>query len=83
MQENLLIVKEERHFLLRKLFQQQGEVDPTTLTKSQTNSLGSPSSNHEGVTPKKNTKKRNSTELLGKTLNIVISFFLLPDSILR
>ncbi|XP_015519696.1 transforming growth factor beta regulator 1-like [Neodiprion pinetum] len=64
MQENLLVVKEERHFLLRKLYQQQGEVDPTMLTKSQTNSFGSPSPNHEGVAPKKSVKKRNSTEAL-------------------
>lgn len=66
MQENLLMVKEERHFLLRKLYQQQGEVEPTTtVTKPQGNSLGSPLPNPEGITPKKNAKKRNSTEALG------------------
>ncbi|XP_066590083.1 transforming growth factor beta regulator 1 [Prorops nasuta] len=63
MQENLMVVKEERLFLLRKLCQQQGEGDPATLlAKAQSNNINTPNFNMEGITPKKSVKKRNSTE---------------------
>ncbi|XP_011692076.1 PREDICTED: transforming growth factor beta regulator 1 isoform X2 [Wasmannia auropunctata] len=50
MQENLMVVKEERLFLLRKLCQQQGEVESnsTSLARSQTK-------------PKSKTKRYNKT----------------------
>ena len=66
MQENLVIVKEERVALLRKLCQLQGEIDPASfLAKSQMGSSSSPTSNSETLTPKKNVKKRNSIEIPG------------------
>lgn len=63
MQENLMLVKEERLFLLRKLCQQQGEIDPATMiARSQSNNVNSPSFNPEYSTPKKTVKKRVSTD---------------------
>ncbi|XP_011636919.1 transforming growth factor beta regulator 1 isoform X1 [Pogonomyrmex barbatus] len=64
MQENLMLVKEERLFLLRKLCQQQGEIESnsTTPARSQTNNTNSPSLNPECTTPKKTVKKRTSTD---------------------
>lgn len=63
MQENLMLVKEERLFLLRKLCQQQGEIDPgTMMIRPQTNNLNSPSFNPEYSTPKKTIKKRISMD---------------------
>lgn len=64
-QENLVVVKGERLFLLRKLCQQQGEVDPSSvLPRSQINNNSS-SVNADGVKPKKNSKKRISTDVSG------------------
>ncbi|XP_043261048.1 transforming growth factor beta regulator 1 [Colletes gigas] len=63
MQENLVLVKEERLFLLRKLCQQQGDIDPSTVTaRSQSNSINSIAFNSECSTPKKTAKKRVSTD---------------------
>ncbi|KYM91224.1 Transforming growth factor beta regulator 1 [Atta colombica] len=64
MQENLMLVKEERLFLLRKLCQQQGEMESnsTSLARSQTSNANSPSLNPECTTPKKTIKKRASTD---------------------
>ncbi|KAG7205038.1 hypothetical protein KM043_005419 [Ampulex compressa] len=63
MQENLMLVKEERLFLLRKLCQQQGEIDPSTMiARTQSNNLNSGSFNPECSTPKKTVKKRISTD---------------------
>lgn len=63
MQENLMLVKEERLFLLRKLCQQQGEMESnsTSLARSQANNTNSPSVNLE-CTPKKTVKKRTSMD---------------------
>lgn len=61
MQENLVIVKKERLFFLKKLYQVQGEIDPASLlAKSQMGCASSPSPNSDMFTPKKNIKKRNS-----------------------
>lgn len=69
MQENLMLVKEERLFLLRKLYQQQGEVEFTsTMARSQSNNMNSSSFNSEGSIPKKITKKRTSTDGSGITI---------------
>lgn len=63
MQENLMLMKEERLFLLRKLCQQQGEIDPATLiARSQSNNINSGPYNPECSTPKKTVKKRISTD---------------------
>lgn len=63
MQENLMLVKEERLFLLRKLCQQLGEIESNSLiARSQSNNANSPSLNPEGAAPKKTVKKRTSTE---------------------
>ncbi|XP_071860588.1 transforming growth factor beta regulator 1 isoform X1 [Bombus fervidus] len=63
MQENLMLVKEERLFLLRKLCQQQGDIDPSTMiARSQSNSINPSSFNPECSTPKKTAKKRASTD---------------------
>lgn len=63
MQENLMLMKEERLFLLRKLCQQQGEIDPgTMMARSQSNNLNPPSFNSECSTPKKTVKKRISMD---------------------
>lgn len=66
MQENLMLMKEERLFLLRKLCQQQGEIDPgTMMVRSQSNNLNSSSFNSECSTPKKTVKKRISMDTSG------------------
>ncbi|XP_020278835.1 transforming growth factor beta regulator 1 [Pseudomyrmex gracilis] len=63
MQENLMIVKEERLFLLRKLYQQQGEIESnSTVARSQSNNVNSQSFNPDYVTPKKTVKKRTSID---------------------
>lgn len=63
MQEHLILVKEERLFLLRKLCQQQGELEPAALiARSQTNNINTGLYNPECSTPKKPTKKRISTD---------------------
>ncbi|XP_033323482.1 transforming growth factor beta regulator 1 [Megalopta genalis] len=63
MQENLMLVKEERLFLLRKLCQQQGDVDPSAvIPRSQSNTINSTLFNPECSTPKKAAKKRVSTD---------------------
>ncbi|XP_076630283.1 transforming growth factor beta regulator 1 [Colletes latitarsis] len=63
MQENLMLVKEERLFLLRKLCQQQGDIDPSTVTaRSQSNNINSIAFNSECSAPKKTAKKRVSTD---------------------
>lgn len=63
MQENLMLVKEERLFLLRKLCQQQGDIDPSTMiARSQSNNINTNTFNPECSTPKKTTKKRISTD---------------------
>ncbi|XP_014204535.1 transforming growth factor beta regulator 1 [Copidosoma floridanum] len=63
MQENLVVVKEERLMLLRRLCQLQGEVDLGTLcAKSQMGSSSSPVANSDTHTPKKSAKKRSSVE---------------------
>lgn len=62
MQENLMIVKEERLFLLRKLCQQQGEMESNSIiARSQSNNMNSPSFNPE-CTAKKTVKKKASTD---------------------
>ena len=65
MQENLITVKEERLFLLRKLCQQQGEADqPAVIARTQQNNVPLPIYNVDGVvTPKKSVKKRNSVDI--------------------
>lgn len=64
MQENLMLVKEERLFLLRKLCQQQGEMESnsTNLVRLQSSSqqTNSPSLNSDCNTPKKIVKKRTT-----------------------
>ncbi|EZA60785.1 hypothetical protein DMN91_001536 [Ooceraea biroi] len=63
MQENLMLVKEERLFLLRKLCQQQGEMESnSTIARSQSNNVNSPSFNPECATTKKTVKKRAPTD---------------------
>ncbi|GAB1864799.1 Transforming growth factor beta regulator 1 [Camponotus japonicus] len=63
MQENLMVVKEERLFLLRKLCQHQGEMESNSLVaRSQSNNINSPSFNPECTTPKKAVKKKISTD---------------------
>lgn len=64
MQENLMLVKEERLFLLRKLCQQQGDIiDPSSMVaRSQSNNINSGSFNTDCSTPKKTAKKRVSTD---------------------
>lgn len=63
MQENLMLVKEERLFLLRKLCQQQGEIDPANMIgRAQSNNVNSGQFNPECSTPKKTAKKRISTD---------------------
>ncbi|KAH0956278.1 hypothetical protein HN011_006556 [Eciton burchellii] len=63
MQENLMLVKEERLFLLRKLCQQQGEMESNSMiARSQSNNMNSPSFNPECATTKKTVKKRVSTD---------------------
>ncbi|XP_026671913.1 transforming growth factor beta regulator 1 isoform X2 [Ceratina calcarata] len=63
MQEHLMLVKEERLFLLRKLCQQQGDTDPPTIiARSQLNNINPGSFNAECCTPKKAAKKRGSTD---------------------
>lgn len=58
-----MLVKEERLFLLRKLCQQQGDIDPSTMiARSQSNSINPSSFNSECSTPKKTAKKRASTD---------------------
>ncbi|XP_070167410.1 transforming growth factor beta regulator 1 [Polyergus mexicanus] len=60
MQENLMVVKEERLFLLRKLCQHQGEMESNSIVaRSQSNNVNSPSFNPECATPKKTVKKKN------------------------
>lgn len=70
MQENLILVKEERLFLLRKLCQQQGEMESNSasLARLQTSNANSPSLNPECTTPKKTVKKRTSTDGSGISL---------------
>jgi len=66
MQENLMLVKEERLFLLRKLCQQQGEMESNSMVaRSQSNNMNSPSFNPECATTKKTVKKRVSTDGTG------------------
>lgn len=62
MQENLMLVKEERLFLLRKLCQQQGEMESnsTNLVRLHTSNANSPSLNSDCNTPKKIIKKRTT-----------------------
>lgn len=68
MQENLMIVKEERLFLLRKLCQQQGEMESNSIiARSQSNNMNSPSFNPE-CTAKKTVKKKASTDGSGISL---------------
>ncbi|XP_043277978.1 transforming growth factor beta regulator 1 [Venturia canescens] len=63
MQENLVAVKEERLFLLRKLCQQQGECDPANImSKAQPSNLSVLVPQVENPTPKKSIKKRNSVD---------------------
>lgn len=61
MQENLVVVKEERLMLLKRLCQVQGEIDPALLCAKS----GSPGPNSDTVTSKKSVKKRNSIETNG------------------
>lgn len=62
MQENLMVVKEERLFLLRKLCQQQGEMESNSMiARSQSNNVNSPSFNPE-CTAKKTVKKKAPTD---------------------
>ena len=65
MQENLILVKEERLLLLRKLCQQQGEVDPNSVLPRSQSYINSPPINIDIITPKKSSKKRNSTDVSG------------------
>lgn len=54
-----MIVKEERLFLLRKLCQQQGEMESNSMiARSQSSNVNSPSFNPESATSKKTVKKR-------------------------
>ena len=63
MQENLVLVKEERLFLLRRLCQQQGDVDSSSIiARSQSNNINSTPFNLDCSTPKKTAKKRVSTD---------------------
>lgn len=59
-----MLVKEERLYLLRKLCQQQGDIDPSTMiARSQSNNINAVCSfNSECPTPKKTAKKRMSTD---------------------
>lgn len=66
MQENLMLVKEERLFLLRKLCQQQGEMESNSMIARSQSNVNSPSVNSECATPKKTVKKRTSTDGSGK-----------------
>lgn len=67
MQEKLIVVKDERLMLLKKLCHLQGEIDPAALlAKSQMGSGSSPIPNPDGFTPKKSIKKRSSVETPGK-----------------
>lgn len=69
MQENLMVVKEERLFLLRKLCQHQGEMESNSMVaRSQSNNINSPSFNPECATPKKAVKKKTSTDGSGISL---------------
>lgn len=73
MQENLLAVKEERLYLLRKLYQLQGEVEPgnamTKMNASHSNSHNNP----DGTTGKKAPKKKASVDSQGELfLNLQI-----------
>jgi hypothetical protein len=73
MQENLMLVKEERLFLLRKLCQQQGEMESNSMiARSQSNNMNSPSFNPECATTKKTVKKRVSTDGTGTLLRNVL-----------
>lgn len=71
MQENLILVKDERLFLLRKLCQQQGEIDANSVLSKQSN-FNSSAVNIDGVTPKKSSKKRNSTDVSGNLSRLII-----------
>ncbi|OXU31590.1 hypothetical protein TSAR_010252 [Trichomalopsis sarcophagae] len=62
MQENLVVVKEERLMLLKRLCQLQGEIDPATLLAKSQGTSSSPVPTSDAFTPKKNVKKRNSVE---------------------
>ncbi|XP_029666910.1 transforming growth factor beta regulator 1 [Formica exsecta] len=63
MQENLMVVKEERLFLLRKLCQHQGEMESNSMVaRSQSNNVNSPSFNPECAAPKKTVKKKTPTD---------------------
>lgn len=58
MQENLVVVKEERLFLLRKLCQLQGEMETVTMAqKMSSNHSGSSAS--DGVFKKSSSKKKS------------------------
>lgn len=65
MQENLVVVKEERLMLLKRLCQLQGEIDPATLLAKSQGTSSSPVPTSDLFTPKKNVKKRNSVETPG------------------
>ncbi|XP_011153353.1 transforming growth factor beta regulator 1 isoform X2 [Harpegnathos saltator] len=62
MQENLMVVKEERLFLLRKLCQQHGEMESSSMIARSQSNVNSPSFNPECVTSKKTVKKRTSID---------------------
>jgi len=87
MQENLMLVKEERLFLLRKLCQQQGEMESTSMiARAQSNNMNSPSFNPECATTKKTVKKRVSTDGTGILLhnifyykNVILKFWKYHD----
>lgn len=64
-----MVVKEERLFLLRKLCQQQGEMESNSMAaRSQSNNVNSPSFNPECATSKKTVKKKSSTDGSGTSL---------------
>ncbi|KAK0161591.1 hypothetical protein PV327_010046 [Microctonus hyperodae] len=68
MQENLVIVKAERLFLLRKLCQLQGETDIASIaTKVQNNNLNTSLIDCDSGTTKRCTKKRNATDNTNST----------------
>lgn len=65
-----MLVKEERLFLLRKLCQQQGDTDPSTMiARFQSNNINCAPFNPECSTPKKTAKKRASTDCSGTKIN--------------
>lgn len=62
-QENIVVVKEERRFLLRKLLEFEGDAEPFQTTYR--NSVSPSTSYSDHLTPVKKSKKRSNSDAQG------------------